>query len=45
MVDDYGFDRRAAYMMPSQCGITRVGNFVDPKYTVGAAIRKAYPAR
>lgn len=45
MVDDYSFDRWDAYMMLSQCGITRVGNFVDPKYTVGAAIRKAYLAR
>ena len=29
-------------MMLSQCGLVRLGNFVDPKYTVGAAIRKIY---
>jgi hypothetical protein len=29
-------------MMLSQCGQVRLGNFVDPKYTVGAAITKKY---
>jgi hypothetical protein len=29
-------------MMLSQCGRVRLGNFVDPKYTVGAAILKKY---
>src|SRR5699024_2310129 len=38
--DEYGFDRWDAYMMLSQCGQVRLGNFVDPKYTVGAAIAK-----
>src|SRR5579883_2026359 len=42
MVADYGFDKWDAYMMLSQCGMVRLGNFVDPKYTVGAAIRKAH---
>ncbi len=42
MERDYGFDRWDAYMMLSQCGHVRLGNFVDPKYTVGAAIRKTY---
>jgi len=28
--------------MLSQCGIVRLGNFVDPKYTVGAGILKRY---
>lgn len=42
MVKDYGFDKWDAYMMLSQCGMVRLGNFVDPKYTVGAAIRKKY---
>ncbi len=42
MENDYGFDRWDAYMMLSQCGQVRLGNFVDPKYTVGAAIRKMY---
>ena len=38
MERDYGFDRWDAYMMLSQCGRVRLGNMVDPKYTVGAAI-------
>jgi amidase len=28
--------------MLSQCGRVRLGNFVDPKYTVGTAILKKY---
>jgi amidase len=39
---DYGYDRWDAYMMLSQCGRVRLGNFVDPKYTVGAALSKQY---
>ncbi len=42
MTKDYGFDQWDAYMMLSQCGIVRLGNFVDPKYTVGAAIKKKF---
>ncbi len=42
MAAEYGFDLWDAYMMLSQCGQVRLGNFVDPKYTVGAAIRKKY---
>jgi amidase len=42
---EYGFDRWDAYMMLSQGGRVRLGNFVDPKYTVGAGISKAYLAR
>lgn len=42
MVADYGFDKWDAYMMLSQCGRVRLGNFVDPKYTVGAGILKEY---
>jgi acetamidase/formamidase len=45
MVADYGFDQWDAYMMLSQCGRVRLGNFVDPKYTVGAAVSKKYLAR
>jgi len=26
----------------SQCGIIRLGNVVDPKYSVGAGIKKSY---
>ena len=37
---DFGFERYDAYMMLSQCGKIRLGNFVDPKYTMGAAIPK-----
>jgi amidase len=42
---EYGFDRWDAYMTLSQCGKVRLGNFVDPEYTVGAGISKAYLAR
>jgi acetamidase/formamidase len=45
MAKDYGFDKWDAYMMLSQCGRVRLGNFVDPKYTVGAAISKKYLAK
>ena len=45
MTKDYGFDQWDAYMMLSQCGLVRLGNFVDPKYTMGAGISKKYLAR
>ena len=41
---EYGYDMWDAYMMLSQCGLVRLGNFVDPKYTVGAGIEKKYLA-
>ncbi|NCW98437.1 MAG: acetamidase, partial [Betaproteobacteria bacterium] len=44
MEAEFGFDRWDAYMMLSQCGIVRLGNFVDPKYTVGTGILKKYLA-
>ncbi len=44
MVSAYGFDQWDAYMMLSQCGRVRLGNVVDPKYTMGAAISKRYLA-
>jgi len=44
MAAEYGYDKWDAYMMLSQCGRVRLGNFVDPKYTVGAAITKKYLA-
>ena len=44
MEAEYGFDRWDAYMMLSQCGRVRLGNFVDPKYTVGAGILKSWLA-
>ena len=42
MAKDYGFGKWDAYMMLSQCGRVRLGNFVHPKYSVGAAISKKY---
>lgn len=42
MVKDYDFDQWDAYMILSQCAKARLGNFVDPKYTIGAAIKKSY---
>ncbi len=44
MEQDYAYNRWDAYMMLSQCGKVRLGNFVDPKYTVGAGITKNYLA-
>jgi len=40
MAADYDYDTWDAYMMLSQCGRVRLGNFVDPKYTVGAGALK-----
>lgn len=42
MAAEYGFDKWDAYMMLSQVGRVRLGNFVDPKYTVGAMVAKRY---
>jgi amidase len=42
MAADYGFDEIDAYMLLSQAGRIRLGNMVDPKYTMGASILKAY---
>jgi amidase len=42
MAADYGFDRWDAYLLLTQCGKVRLGNVVDPNYTVGAGINKAY---
>ena len=42
MVSDFGFEKWDAYMMLSQIGKVRLGNFVDPKYTIGAMISKDY---
>ena len=44
MEAECGYDRWVAYMMLSQCGHVRLGNFVDPKHTVGAGISKKYLA-
>lgn len=42
MVDDYGWDLYEAYFFLTQAGKLRVGNIVDPKYTVGASVLKKY---
>lgn len=42
MVDDYGFDEAEAYFLATQAGKMRVGNMVDPKYTLGASMLKKY---
>jgi len=42
MTQDYGFDQWDAYMTLSVCGKSKLGNFVDPKYTVGAMMPKSY---
>jgi len=39
---DYGFDEIDAYMLLSQAGRIRLGNVVDPKYTMGASVLKKY---
>ena len=39
---DYGFDEIDAYMLLSQAGRIRLGNMVDPKYTMGASVLKKY---
>jgi acetamidase/formamidase len=40
MAADFGFDEIEAYMLLTQCGRVRLGNMVDPKYTMGASIEK-----
>lgn len=42
LVSDYGFEETEAYFLATQAGKMRVGNMVDPKYTLGASIRKEY---
>lgn len=44
MASDYRFDELEAYMLLTQCGKLRLGNMVDPKYTVGASVSKEYLA-
>jgi len=39
---EYRISQFDAYMLLSQCGIIRLGNVVDPKYSVGAGIKKSY---
>jgi acetamidase/formamidase len=42
MVAEYGFDELDAYLLLTQVGRVRLGNMVDPKYTLGASILKQY---
>ena len=42
MADDYGFDEMEAYMLLTQVGHVRLGNMVDPNYTIGAGVDKSY---
>ena len=41
LAQDFGFEELDAYMLLTQCGRIRLGNMVDPKYTVGASILKS----
>ena len=42
MEKEYSFDRYEAYMLLTQVGKVRLGNMVDPNYTVGASIVRQY---
>jgi acetamidase/formamidase len=39
---EYGFEELEAYLLLTQAGRVRLGNMVDPKYTLGASILKRY---
>lgn len=41
MAADFGFDELDAYMLLTQAGRVRLGNMVDPKYSLGASILKS----
>jgi len=41
MVSDFGFDEDEAYLLLTQCGKVRLGNMVDPKYTLGASVKRS----
>lgn len=42
VANETGQSEAEAYMLLTMCGKVRLGNMVDPKYTVGAAIEKKY---
>jgi acetamidase/formamidase len=42
LVTDYGWDKYEAYFFLTQAGRVRLGNMVDPKYTLGASVLKKY---
>ena len=41
-LEDYDFEESEAYFLATQAGRMRIGNMVDPKYTLGASILKEY---
>lgn len=45
LAQDFDFDQWDAYMLLSQCGKVRLGNVVDPKYSVAAGISKEFLRR
>jgi len=45
LVADYGFEEIEAYQFLTQAGKMRVGNMVDPKYSLGASVAKKYLGR
>lgn len=44
MAAEFGFDETEAYLLLTMCGKVRLGNMVDPKYTVAASVSKAIVA-
>ena len=42
LVADYGFDRLEAYQLLTHAGRVRVGNMVDPQYSVVAKIERRF---
>jgi amidase len=42
LVEDYGWETLDAYFFLTQAGRVRVGNMVDPKYSLAASILKSY---
>ena len=42
MEADWGWDPLEAYLFLTQAGKVRLGNMVDPKYTLGAGVEKKY---
>ena len=44
LVEGFGWDKLEAYLFLTQAGRVRLGNMVDPKYTLGASVLKTYLA-
>ena len=44
MAAEFGFDETDAYLLLTMCGKVRLGNMVDPKYTLAASIAKTIVA-